>query len=101
MGIALPGADAAARRVDENAVEASLRRQLRGAIPDGGAKIEDRRACRASFEDLEPPHVAIGGPDHPFVRHQIGEMQQLAALAGAGIPPRLARMWRARVAHKL
>src|SRR5688572_12702951 len=101
MGIALPGADAAAWRVDEDAVEFRLGRELRGSVPRGGAVIEKLRAGGAAFQHLQAAFAAIGGPDHALVRHEVGEMKQFSALAGAGVPPRLTRLRRASVADEL
>src|SRR5258708_6673434 len=90
--IALPGADTGARRIDQDAVELGLGRELDATLPRRGAQIEDLSAGRALLELGEPAVRTVGRPDQSFVPHQVGEMHGLAALAGARVPPRLASL---------
>ncbi len=89
VGIALPGADAAARSVDEDAVEFGFGGEARAAVPGGGAEIEDVGAGGAALEGFQAARVAVGGPDEALVLHEVGEMQGFSAFAGAGVPPSL------------
>ena len=50
LRIALPGADAAARRIHQHAVEFGFGRQLRAAVPECGAIIEHLRPAGAALE---------------------------------------------------
>ena len=90
LRVALPGADTAAWGVDEDAVEFRLGWEPRGAVPDHRAVVEQLCPGSAALEGLEAAGVAVAGPDDALVLHQIREVHRLAALAGAGVPPRLA-----------
>lgn len=99
--VALPGTDAAARGVKEDAVEFGFGRKSSGPIPERGAVIEKFRAGRPAFERVEPLVVAIRGPDEALVHHQVGEMKRLAAFAGAGVPPGFPRQRSGSAADEL
>jgi len=86
----LPGADPGAGCIDEHAVETRFGRRSWTAIPGDGAVIEHLGAGGAFLENLDPAHRPVAGPDEPLVLHEVGEVQRLAAFAGAGIPPRFA-----------
>jgi hypothetical protein len=45
--------------------------------------------------------MTVAGPNKAFVVHQGRQVQGLAAFAGTGVPPRLARLRRARVPDEL
>jgi hypothetical protein len=90
VGVALPGADAAAGGVEEDAVEFGLGGEAGGAVPEGGAVVEKFGAGGAAFEGVDALFVAVGGPDDAFVHHEIGEVEGFAAFTGAGVPPRFA-----------
>jgi hypothetical protein len=99
--VALPGADAAAGGVEEHAIELRLGGQPRAAVPSGGAEVENARAGRAAAEGREPPRIAVRRPEQALVAHQVGKVQELAALPGASVPPSFARLGRAGVADEL
>ena len=101
VGIALPGADAAAGSVDEDAVEFGFGGETRAAVPRGGAEVENVSAGGAAFERFEAARVSIGRPDETLVLHEVGEVKGFAALAGTGVPPRLLRRGRGGDAHEL
>ena len=101
MRVTLPGADAAARGIHEDAVESGFGWELWAAVPEGGSVIKNAGTGGAMFEFLEAPGGRIAGPNQAFVFHQIRQVQQFAALAGTGIPPRLTGNGRANEAHSL
>src|SRR5258706_8837873 len=101
MRIALPCADATAWSIDEHPVEFRFGRQLRSAIPRDGTIIKHFGPGGSSLKALQAPAGAIACPNQSFVAHEIGKVQSLAALAGAGIPPGLVGLGRADVPHDL
>src|SRR4051812_35899723 len=101
MRITLPRAHTAARCIDEDAVEFRLGWRLGRTIPWCDAIIENLGAGGTAFERIETAGMAIAGPNGAFAGHQVGEVQGLAALAGAGVPPRLAGFGRTGVADEL
>src|ERR1051325_938834 len=88
--IELPGADPAARGIDEDAVKFSFGGSGGAAVPYAGSIVEDSIARGASFQFFETPLGAVAGPDEAFIVHEIAEVKCLAAFAGAGVPPGLA-----------
>src|SRR5687767_13586039 len=101
MRISLPGANTAARGVDEDPVEFGFRRGLRRTVPDYGTIVEKLGARGATFQSIKTTRMTVAGPHDTFVSHQICQMQRLAAFARAGVPPHLARLRRSGQADKL
>src|SRR5690606_14029297 len=101
VGVALPGADAGAGGVDEDAVELGLGGEHGAAVPDDGAVVENLGAGGAFAQVGEAAGVAVAGPDEAAVVHEIGEVEGFAALTGAGVPPGFAGLGRAGVADEL
>src|SRR5664279_4507874 len=101
MWMALPGADAAARRINEDAIETRPGRHRRTATPRHGSVIEHLGAGGAFLQDVDPAHRTVAGPDQPLILHEVGQMQRFAAFARAGIPPGFAGRWRAGMADQL
>src|SRR5262245_60496541 len=101
MRVALPGTDAAARCVEEDAVEFRLGWELVATIPCRRAAVENFGPGGALLELGQTTRRAIAGPEHALVLHEVGEVHGLAAFAGAGVPPSLAGLGCARVADEL
>ena len=101
MRVALPRADAAARRVDEDAVAFRPEGSRPGARPDRRPIVEHRGPRSAPLEDGQAPDGPVRRPDQALVPHQVGKMEGFSPLTGAGVPPGLARLRRAGVAHEL
>src|SRR6266581_2724274 len=75
MRVALPGSDAAAWSVQEDAVEFGFDRQFRAAVPKASAIIEEAGAGGPTFESLQTPLGTVAGPDQAFVVHEIAKMK--------------------------
>ena len=88
--IAVPGADAAARGVEEDAVEFGFGGERGAAIPYAGSIIEEAGAPGAALKLFEAPFSTVAGPDEAFVVHEVAEVESFAAFARAGVPPGLA-----------
>ena len=91
LRIPAPGSGAAARRVDEDAVELRFSGQMVFVSPGCKAVIEQFRPASAPFEIRQAPFSGVTCPDGAFVLHEIAEMKCFATFAGANIPPGLAR----------
>lgn len=101
VGMALPGAHAAARSVEEDTVEFRFRWQHGAAAPLDGAGVVGLGAGGPFAQVGEATGGAVAGPDDAFAAHEVGEVKGLAALAGAGIPPSFAGHGGAGVADEL
>src|SRR5688572_23933162 len=101
MWIPLPRSHSAAWRIQQHAVELGFRRQLRSPLPDQRAVVERLRPRGTEFEALQTPRSPVTRPYQAAVLHEIGEVQHLATLAGAGVPPSLARLRIAEPADRL
>ncbi len=85
-------AEAAARRVDEHAVEAAAERLGRDLLGVGDLDAHARRVhpLRLGRQRLGAPRVALDGDDLAPVAHQRGEVRGLAAGRGAEVEDALA-----------
>ena len=71
------------------------RQALGGTVPQGGAIVEQLSARAARRLSVSMRLFGMAGPSPKrcaFVFHLVGEVERLAAFAGTGIPPRLARL---------
>ena len=101
VGIALPGADAAAGGVDQDAVEFRFGRKEGAAIPVDRAVVEDLGPTGPLSQRGQAAGGPVAGPDHALVFHLVGQMQGLAAFTGAGVPPGFAGLGPAGEADQL
>ena len=90
VGVAGPGAEAGAGGVDEDAVELRLGGQVVGRLPGGETVVVELGAAEAALEILETALGAVAAPERALVGHLVGEVERLAAFAGADVPPGLA-----------
>src|SRR5262245_46852688 len=94
VGIAPPGADAGAGRIDEHEIGAASEIGERVARGARGAHLHVARAgARKPLVDgREPSLVGVGGVELPVILHHRGERQRLAAGAGTEVDHLLARL---------